>query len=65
MQLPEDIAREVYKGGIYANYDIIPNIDKKYKIDTNQNILRCVSAQHIIEKGLECGGMKIDIISAF
>jgi len=29
MQLPEDIARQVYKGGIYANYDIIPKIEKK------------------------------------
>ena len=65
MQLPEDIARQVYKGGIYANYDIIPKIDKKYEIGTHESCLRCEAARHIVEKGIECGGLEIEIKSAF
>jgi len=65
MQLPEDIARQVYKWGIYANYDIIPTVDKKYTIGTHAGVLRCEAARHIVEKGIECGGIEIEIKSAF
>jgi len=65
LQLPEDISRKVCSRGIYANYEIFPKVHEHYTIDADVGILRCVCAQRVVEKALECGGILIDIQSAF
>ena len=40
-------------------------LKKKYEIGTHESCFRREAARHIVEKGIECGGLEIEIKSAF
>ena len=65
LRLPEDISHKVCSRGLYANYEISPGVYEHYLIDADEGPLRSLCAQRLVEKGLACGGIRIDIQSAF
>jgi hypothetical protein len=66
LQLPEDIVHKLCKRGMmYANYEIIPGVHEHYIIDADEGQLRSRCAHLFVEKALLCGGIRIDIQSAF
>jgi len=65
MQLPGDIARKVQKQGIYAEYTVLADLYIQWELDTHDSVVACEAAEHFVEKAMQCGGVEIDIYSAF
>jgi hypothetical protein len=65
LRLPENIAQQVCSRGMHANYTIIPRVYEQCPIDEDFGELRSRCAHLLVDMGLSCGGILIDIRSAF
>ena len=65
VMLPEDIPQKVCSKGMYANYEILPCVHMHYRIDVDEGEPRSRCVQRLVDMALLCGGIEINLQSAF